>query len=138
MFAKIFCTRTISAHAKHLAALAVSFVFFIAALPVLAQQQAAPSTPAAPFGYGPMMWGWSARPGWGLHPLMMVGPIFSIFGLLVLVGTMLIFMSLVRWGTHFHPFHGRGGGARDILAERFARGEIDKAEFEDKRKLLGR
>jgi putative membrane protein len=76
--------------------------------------------------------------GVGLHPFMMVGPIFSIFGLLILVGIMLIFMWLVRWGTHFHPFHGRGGTTRDILEERFARGEIDKAEFEDKGKLLGR
>jgi uncharacterized membrane protein len=28
--------------------------------------------------------------------------------------------------------------ARDILEERFARGEIDKGEFDEKRKLLGR
>jgi hypothetical protein len=67
MFAKIFCTRTISARAKHLAALAVPFVFFIAAPPVLAQQQAAPSTPAAPY-CGPMTWGWSGRPGWVCIP----------------------------------------------------------------------
>lgn len=33
---------------------------------------------------------------------------------------------------------GRGRAAFDILEERFARGEIDKAEFEEKRKLLGR
>jgi hypothetical protein len=39
MFAKIFCTRTFSGRAKHLAALAVPFVFFIAAPPVLAHQQ---------------------------------------------------------------------------------------------------
>jgi hypothetical protein len=32
----------------------------------------------------------------------------------------------------------RGRAALDILDERFAKGEIDKAEFEEQRKLLGR
>ena len=34
--------------------------------------------------------------------------------------------------------HGRGRTALDTLEERFAKGEIDKSEFEEKRKLLGR
>ncbi|HXQ41695.1 MAG TPA: SHOCT domain-containing protein [Candidatus Udaeobacter sp.] len=132
--------------AKQLAAFAVSFVFCIAALPSFAQQQpASPSVPAAPYGYGPMMWGWRVDgPGWGWHPFMIVGPIFGLFAL---IGIMAIFVWLVRWATHGHPFHGhdfhhfhgeRSRTALDILEERFARGEIDKAEFEDKRKLLSR
>jgi putative membrane protein len=153
-------TDSIRAHAKRLAAFAVSLVFAIAALPALAQQQqATPNVPAAPYGYGHMMWGgpwgWSAGgPGWGWHPFAIVGPIFV---LLAIIGIMAIFVWLVRWATRGYPFHGHGlhhfhggcpwcgggGGGRgraalDILEERFAKGEIDKEEFEEKRKLLGR
>jgi putative membrane protein len=84
--------------------------------------------------------------------MMIVGPIFV---LLAIIGMMAIFVWLVRWATRGYPFYGhgfhhvhggcpscggpgRGRAALDILDERFARGEIDKAEFEDKRKLLGR
>jgi len=140
MFARMLSTDTIRAHAKSLAALAVLLVFAFAALPALAQQQ----EQAAPYGYGHVIWGW--------HPFMIVGPIFV---LLAIIGIMVIFVWLVRWATQGYPFYGhgfhhvhggcpycggadRGRAALDILDERFAKGEIDKAEFEEKRKLLGR
>jgi putative membrane protein len=50
---------------------------------------------------------------------------------------------VVRWlgGSEHSPFrHGPGPGARsslDILKERLARGEIDVAEFEERRRALG-
>ena len=155
MFPRMLSRDTIRAHAKPLAAFAVSLVFAVAALPALAQQQgqAAPSVPAAPYGYGQMMWGGQ---GWGGHPFMVVGPVFLLlFVLLAIIGMMVIFVWLVRWATRGYPFYGHGfhhvhggcpccGGpghgraALDILDERFAKGEIDKAEFEEKRKLLGR
>jgi len=152
MFIRMLSTNTIRAHAKRLAAFAVLLVFAVAALPALAQQQeqAAPNVPAAPYGYGHhMIWG---GPGWGWHPFMVIGPIFVV---LAIIGMMVIFVWLVRWATRGDPFYGHGfhrghGGcpccgspghsraALDILDERFAKGEIDKAEFEERRKLLGR
>jgi putative membrane protein len=151
MFVRRLSTNTIRARAKRLAALAVSLVFAVAALPALAQQQeqAAPNVPAVPYGYGHYGYGHHM---WGGHPFMVVGPIFVV---LAIIGMMVIFVWLVRWATRGYPFYGhglhhghggcpccggqgRGRAALDILDERFAKGEIDKAEFEEKRKLLGR
>ena len=154
MFLRRLSTDTIRAHAKRLAAFAVLLVFAIAALPAVAQQaQTTPTAPAEQYGYGyhhyGYMWG---GPGWGWHPFMVVGPIFVV---LAIIGMMVIFVWLVRWATRGYPFYGhgfhhghggcpccggpgRGRAALDILDERFARGEIEKAEFEEKRKLLGR
>jgi len=141
MSAKISRPKMARAGVKHLATLAVSSVLSLAALPALAQQQTTPAPPTGPYGYGPMMWGW----GW--HPFMMIGPIFGLF---MVIGVLAIFVGLVRWATGGHPLHGHryhvqgtcpycgkgGPSALDVLERRFARGEIDKAEFEDKRKLL--
>jgi putative membrane protein len=133
----------IRAHQRRLVTFAISLVFAVAALPALAQQQESTQNVLPPpyYGYGHMMWG-GPGPGWGWHPFMIVGPIFAV---LAVIGTVVIFVWLVRWATHGFPFHRHGlhhfygrGAALDILEERFARGEIDKAEFEDKRKTIGR
>lgn len=147
MVSRMLCTERFRARAKLLAAFTISLIFAIAVLPALAQQeQAVPKV--APPPYGPAVWGGP----WGWHPFMIVGPIFVV---LAIIGVMVIFVWLVRWATHGYPFYGHGfhhfhggcpccGGrgrsraALDILDERFARGEIEKAEFEEKRKLLDR
>jgi putative membrane protein len=86
----------------------------------------------APGGWGhPHMWGHGGGWGWMIFgPLMMIVVIAVIVALVVL---------LVRW---------LGGGARptdlappgkaplDILKARFAHGEIDKEEYEERRRLL--
>ena len=82
--------------------------------------------------YGPgMMWdgGWA---GWLMGPVMMV----LVFAVLVVLVVMLV-----------RGLTGQGGSARDrpgpsaptamdILRERFARGEIDREEFEDRKRIL--
>ena len=86
------------------------------------------------YGYGPHMW-W----GGGWHA-MIFGPLLMIFLLAVAIAIALL---LVRWlGGPWHsaatltpPPAARS--ALDILKERFARGEIDKNEYEERRRVLG-
>ena len=120
----------------------VSGAIALAALPALAQQTPGPGDWRSMHGYG-HMWGG----GWGWHPGIVLGPFIL---LLALIGVVAMILWLVRWQLHSghhhwyghagcpHCGHGRGRAALDILEERFARGEIDKAEFEERRKLLGR
>ncbi|MFE0376714.1 SHOCT domain-containing protein [Streptomyces inhibens] len=87
------------------------------------------------------MWydGW----GWGGWYVMAVG--MALFWGLIIVGV----VALVRYLTSSHHSHpsgpqppssgesGRGSRrAEDVLAERFARGEIDEDEYQRRLKLL--
>ena len=98
-------------------------IAFLACSPVLAQQRPGP-------GYGPHMWngGWH---GWFFGPIMMI--VFIAVAVVVVV-------LLVRWldGSR-HRDADRMDYRKtplDILKERFARGEIDREEFEERRRLL--
>jgi len=81
-----------------------------------------------PHMMGPGGWGW------------IMGPLMMIAFLAVAVAVVVL---IVRWlgghagGAHQPPTAGRTGETPlDILEKRFARGEIDKEEFEERRKLL--
>lgn len=84
------------------------------------------------FEHGPhMMW---RNGGW---PGMIFGPLFMLLVLALVIGGAVL---LVRWlagpGTTAHqPPPNRT--ALDILKERYARGEIDKEELEERRRVLG-
>ena len=79
----------------------------------------------AGYGHG-QMWGhgWG---GWIFGPLMMIVFIALIVGVVVLV---------VRWLGGGAVQGSKPKAALDILEERFARGEIDKDEFDDRRRAL--
>lgn len=60
---------------------------------------------------------------------MIGGPFILLFAL---IGVIAIIMWVVQWAGGSR----RSRTALDILNERFARGEIDRAEYEEKRKLI--
>jgi putative membrane protein len=102
-----------------LASSALIWSFVISAAPAVAQ-------PSPPY-YGPHMW----SGGWW----MLFGPVTMILFIGAIVALMMV---LVR-----RRAPRNGGSDRqpaktpiDILRERFARGEIDKEEFEERRRVL--
>ena len=74
---------------------------------------------------------------------MMWGGGWWVIGVLVMVACMYFMARMMRGhGGAEHGGHGDAGGfadirsARDILAERFARGEISEEEFEHRARVL--
>jgi putative membrane protein len=70
---------------------------------------------------------------------MVFGPLFMILLLALVIAVAVLG---VRWvgGPHqgvSAPSDSPGRTPLDILKERFARGEIDKSEFEERRRVLG-
>lgn len=89
----------------------------------------------APWGQG-QTWEWN----WGMHPL---GWAWGAGGLLMML-MMLVFWGAViaaivagiRW--FMDQGHGRAAdSAMEILRQRYARGEINREEFEQKKRDLG-
>lgn len=105
------------------------------AVPTVAAVSLAPVVAVAQEGEGPFyghhMWdgGWH---GWFFGPIMMIVFIAVVVAVVVL---------LVRWlGGPGHGVAWHGPPVKtplEILKERFARGEIDKEEFEERRRVLG-
>ena len=114
--------------------------FAVLSEPLLALAQTQPDTPQPRQWYGPgpghMMWGdgYGSAFWWG-------GPFFMML-FWVLVAGLIIFLVTRR--THVHggpPWADRSWGdpthsALQILSERFARGDIKKDEYEEKRAAL--
>lgn len=92
--------------------------------------------PAEPdrYIYGPqMMWG-GGWYGMVLGPLFMIVVLFAVIAGVAFVTR---WLGMPWYGAN--PPHGTptGRAPLDILKERFARGEIDKDEYEERRRVLG-
>ena len=83
------------------------------------------------YACGPYMMHWGG--GWFG---MAFAPLFLILVLAVAIVVARAFLG--PWGRDGHPRHSPPGRAPlDILRERYARGEIDKEEFDERRRVLG-
>jgi putative membrane protein len=81
-------------------------------------------------GYGPgMMGGYGWGGGWGFGMIGML-----LWWVLIILGIVL----LAKWLYRGAPRGGQASGNRamEILRERYARGEIDKQEFEERKRDL--
>jgi putative membrane protein len=119
---------------KFSALLVPTFIVVMQPLQALAQAQP-PTTPQTPQWYGPgpwMMWGdgygWQY---WWICPLVM------IFMIAVLAVALLMMRSsgggAHRWDA---PWRSPSRSALQILSERFARGEIHRDEYEEKKAAI--
>jgi putative membrane protein len=81
----------------------------------------------------PWEWGWSMHPGWwlgGAGGAVMMLMMLALWGV-VITGIVLGIRWLARQGREERPDR-----ALDILRDRYARGEINKEEFEARRRDL--
>lgn len=105
--------------------------FFPAAFPIFAGdtmvQWGQPREPGG-WGMGPGPMGWGMMAWFG--PIMMI-----IFWAAIIIAVVLAIRWLLRAGTHAAS-GAHKDSALDILKERYARGEIDREEFEQKRRDL--
>lgn len=123
---------------KKLSALPLlGFIVLVEPLQAIAQQAPQPASPRPPQWYwnGPWYWHgpWYGWQFWWICPLMMLF-MFIVFGAIFFL------FRRHRWGPPWHMMD-RGWGppthsALQILNERFARGEIEKDEYENKKATI--
>jgi putative membrane protein len=79
-----------------------------------------------------MMWGGDQWGGFG----MVLGPIFMILVLIGVIAGTVYLLKVFGVATMGSRETGGDGKALSILKERYARGEIDSKEFEERKRLL--
>ena len=115
----------------------LTMCFIVMMQPVLALAQTQPPTaPQSSPWYGPgPAWMWGDGYGW---QYWWICPLMMLFMIVVFAAIFLTFRRPSGEGAHHWapPWRGPGHSALQILSERFARGEIQKDEFEDKKAAI--
>lgn len=84
-----------------------------------------------------MGYGYYGYPMMGYGEYGVLHAIFSIIWVVILIAIIVAAIRWVRGKSPWHNhYHWNGNSALDILNERYAKGEINKQEFEEKRKDL--
>ena len=83
--------------------------------------------------YNNPMWGYNSYGGYGGYDIF-GSVLMFIFWILIIIAIVILIKRLVM--VHRRGYHIHEQTPLDIIKERYAKGEIDKAEFEAKKKDL--
>lgn len=92
-----------------------------------------PAPGSGPDSFGGRMMNWG---NWGMGSFAWLGVIFAILWILWWVLVIAGVVVLIRWLLRWLRGERWGKSALDILQERYAKGEIDQREFEEKKRGL--
>jgi putative membrane protein len=117
-------------------AASLAFSLLMVPLQAIAQTQQQPTAPPQNYWPGPghMMWGYDGWPFWGMFPMMLL--FLLLFFIVVFFFARGVFGARHHGGPMSHDWGDPTYSALQILNERFAKGEIQKPEYDEKKAAI--
>lgn len=114
------------------------FSVLVAPLQAIAQTQQQPTTPPQNY-YGPGPWhmwgyGYDGWPFWGMFPMMLL--FLVLFFVVIFFFARGCMGARHHWGPMSHDWGDPTHSALQILNERFAKGEIQKPEYDERKTAI--